>query len=145
MDHLLYYYVFFYIFRCIRGIYYSRRKSIEQYQILKNVNSFINKSVQDRMHDIAYVSEKVKSKKYNVLLDLIDLVWVIIGIILSVEYIAFIGLLILDILVRIIPMFMIKSLKSHTLIRTNINASNVLAIIICLIIAYNHFIAQIIF
>ena len=146
MQEIIYLFTFWYIGRCIKGIYYSRHKSIEAHELLKAVNPFTDKSIQDRMHDISHVNEKAKSKKGKLFLDLIDLIWTIWGIAFAIESMAFISLLVIDIIARFILMIMIKSsIQSHIPIQRNIILANIISIILCFIIAYNHFINPIFF
>lgn len=139
MELLFYLYAFLYIYRCVKGIYYSRRKSLEHFELLKSVNPFENKSIQDRMHNISEVNDKIKSKSGKVFVDFVDLIWAIVGMIFMIESVAFFALLTLDILARIIPVVMIRTIKSYTSIQRNMIWNNILSIIICFIILYNHF------
>lgn len=145
MNYFIYYYIIYYIFRCCRGIYYSRHTSLEQYQVLKSVFPFKDKSIENKMHDISYLGRKIKEKSNKVFLNFIDILWLIAGIVFSTEYIFFTILLIIDVLTRIFPMIMVKKIKSHVQIQNNIKIANILDIIICFFILYNHFINTVIF
>lgn len=135
VNNIFYLYAIFFIVRCIRGIYNAKKNSIEQEEVLKNVEVFTLDSDR-RKKDIDYISFKLKRKsRWSRLFSIVDFFWTIAGIFISVESHAFILLLIVEMLSRFLPLYF----KRRKQLNDIIVISRVLEILTAMLILHHHF------
>lgn len=135
MLAIFYYYGIVFIYRCLRGIYYSERNSQDTYKMLNTLNPISFTDIESSQKNLKYISSEMKSKKYKTIFSILDTSWIVTGICLSVNWFLFVVLLI-NMLLSSYGVFAIKTQKKIKLHYILLNFIDVLATIYIL---YSHF------
>lgn len=129
MNTIFYLYGFIFLFRSIRGIYNSRKKSYENIELLSNVD------LSNPYSSMDYLNGKIKEKPVlGRIFQNTDFIWNMAGVFLSPTYILFVALLVSDVVSRILFI----TCKSQNQLRHQIVFGNIIDIVICCAILYKN-------
>ena len=134
MNNIFYYYGIIFLFRCIRGIWFSDKSSKETFEMINSMSPLNNLNPEDKMKDVNYIVGKMKKKGFKVMFNILDIIWIVLGLSITIEWFPFL----LFLLTFLISTYGVYFLKLANKIKWHYIVFNIIDIFICSYVLHTH-------